>query len=946
LKALTIKINFKRVLCIALFCVSYIGFTQHMHDINATLLEDGKTINIEHQITFFNDSKDTLSSIYLNDWNNAYASKNTALARRFAEEFRKDLHLANNEERGHTNIFTIANENEKFLTWERLDVGDIIKVKLNTTINPYESLSLKILYRVTLPESRFTGYGHTPKQDYNLRYWYLTPVVNRNGTWKLYSNTNLDDSYTYASDYTIKFRFPNTYTISSDLNVVKTETLADEKEVVLKGLKRGDITLFLEQDKSFEHFQNDKLTLITNIGERGLSDIMKAVSVDKIVNFIHDNLGAYPHDNLLVSNLDYRKNPLYGINQLPSFLRPFPEEFQYELKLLKTALKNWLEKTIYIDPRGERWVTDALQNYLMIKYVDEFYPEMKLFGKLSNFFIFKGFHLAKFEFNDQYSFLAMLMARRNQDQPLSTPTDSLVRFNEKIANKYKAGIGLIYLDNYLNGGHVENVIKDFYKNQRSKEITSEIFENSLKKESPKNIDWFFESYVHSNDRIDFKISKTKKVGDSVLVTIKNKTGTNAPITLYGIKKDSIVSKQWLTGILDEDTIKIARNDASRLVLNYDKRIPEYNQRDNWKSLNGFLSSNRKLQFKFFKDAENPYYNQIFYVPSVNFNVDDLLTPGIRLHNKTFLNRAFNFDVEPAYSIGQRTIVGSASFTYRNDLKKPKGKLFRINYSIRGNTFNFADDSRFTTITPSISFDFRTKDLRSNKFSRLNLRHVNVFRTRALDPENNPDYSIFNARYRYSNSGIINFFSWFADFQLTRDFSKAAVSVNYRKLFQNNRQLNLRFFAGKFIFNNTNSDFFSFALDRPTDYLFDFNYLSRSDETGLFSQQIIIAEGGFKSQLDDPFSDDWLVTTNASFNIWRWIEVYGDVGALGRQTGSPRFVYDSGIRLNLLTDYFELYFPLYSNNGFEPSQPDYAQQIRFVVTLSPRTLLGLFTRKWF
>ncbi|NAS30580.1 metalloprotease [Flavobacteriaceae bacterium R38] len=934
------------MLCAFLFCFSYLGIAQYSHDINATLLDDGKTINIEQEVIFTNPSKDTITSIYLNDWNNAYASKKTALARRFAQEFRKDLHLAKDRERGHTNIFTITNKDETFLKWERLDVGDIIKIQLDAPINPGESYSLKLLYRVTLPESRFTGYGHTPEGNYNLRYWYLTPAVIRNEEWLLYSNTNLDDSYTYSSDYNLKFRFPKSYKISSDLDVVKKEELADEKMIFLEGTRRSDIKLFLEKEKSFEHFQNDKLTLITNVKEKGLSDIMKAVSTDKVVNFIHENLGAYPHKNLLVSNIDYRKNPLYGINQLPSFLRPFPEEFQYELKLLKTTLKNWLENTIFIDPRGERWVTDALQNYLMIRYVDEFYPDMKLFGKLSNFFIFRSFHLSKFEFNDQYAFLAMLMARRNQDQPLSTPTDSLVRFNEKISNKYKAGIGLIYLDNYLQQNHIENRVKAFYEEQRSKDITSSVFENALKKDSPKEIDWFFDSYVHSNDRIDFKIRKAKKVGDSVLVTIKNKTGTNSPITLYGIKKDSVVSKQWITGIRDEETIKIARNDASKLVLNYDKRIPEYNQRDNWKSLNGFFSSNRKLQFKLLKDAENPYYNQIFYVPSINFNADDLFTPGIRLHNKTFLRRAFNFDIEPAYSIGQKTIVGSAAISYRNDLKKPKGKLFRVNYSLSGNTFNFADDSRFTTITPSVSFSFRNKDLRSNNFSRLNFRYVNVFRTRTLDTENNPDYSIFNARYRYSNGGIINFFSWFTDFQLTEDFSKVALSLNYRRLFQNNRQLNLRFFAGKFIFNNTNSDFFSFALDRPTDYLFDFNYLARSDQTGIFSQQIIIAEGGFKSQLEDPFSDDWLVTTNASFNLWRWVELYGDVGLIHRKDGDTRFLYDSGIRLNLLTDYFELYFPLYSSKGFEPSQPNYAQQIRFVVTLSPRTLLGLFTRKWF
>ncbi|MBT8321440.1 MAG: hypothetical protein KJO90_07200, partial [Eudoraea sp.] len=74
--------------------------------------------------------------------------------------------------------------------------------------------------------------------------------------------------------------------------------------------------------------------------------------------------------------------------------------------------------------------------------------------------------------------------------------------------------------------------------------------------------------------------------------------------------------------------------------------------------------------------------------------------------------------------------------------------------------------------------------------------------------------------------------------------------------------------------------------------------------------------------------------------------YGDAGFIKNKNTNTRFVYDSGIRLNLVTDYFELYFPLYSNNGWEIAQPNYEERIRFVVTLSPRTLIGLFTRKWF
>jgi len=152
--------------------------------------------------------------------------------------------------------------------------------------------------------------------------------------------------------------------------------------------------------------------------------------------------------------------------------------------------------------------------------------------------------------------------------------------------------------------------------------------------------------------------------------------------------------------------------------------------------------------------------------------------------------------------------------------------------------------------------------------------------------------------------------------------------------------------GSFLYNTSNSDFFSFALDRPTDYLFDYAYLGRSSSTGLVSQEFIMAEGGFKSKLSTPYANQWITTVNASYSIWNWIEAYGDIGFVKNRQQKANFVYDSGIRFNLLTDYFELYFPLYSNNGWEIAQPHYGEKIRFVVTLSPDKFIQLFTRKWF
>ena len=61
---------------------------------------------------------------------------------------------------------------------------------------------------------------------------------------------------------------------------------------------------------------------------------------------------------------------------------------------------------------------------------------------------------------------------------------------------------------------------------------------------------------------------------------------------------------------------------------------------------------------------------------------------------------------------------------------------------------------------------------------------------------------------------------------------------------------------------------------------------------------------------------------------------------------PHIVYDSGIRVNLVTDFFEVYFPIYSNLGWEIGQQNYDQKIRFKFTVDPQVLLGLFRRRWY
>ena len=936
--------------CFVFVFTSIINFGQNKIDLKADFDIENRKITISQTIQYKNTSQNELQSIYLNDWNNSYSNKKTPLATRFAEEYNNQFHLAKSEDRGYSVITSIKQNNEPLVFNQLKNQIDIIKVDLKTPLKPNESYTIHLEYIVQVPKDKFTNYGISESGDLSLRYWYITPAV-YNGEWQYYSNKNLDDLFIPNADLNLEISYPKDYIITSELNSNKTNQSTEKQTITLTGKNRVSNKLFLNKVSNFETIQTKGLSLITNVKDGELDVLDKVLITEKVTKFLFKNFGNYPHKKLLLTDIDYNKDPIYGLNFLPRFIKLYPNHFQYELKLLKVALHNYLENTLLINPRKEQWLIDGIQIYYLMNYVEEHYPDMKFLGSLANFWGVRSFHAADMTFNDKYVFAFMSMARTNRDQPLTMPKDSLLKFNSNIANKYKAGVGLKYLDDFINSQVLETTIKSFLEETKLKQTSPKVFETFLKTKTKKDINWFFKDYLNTRKKIDFKIKNVTKTEDSITLTIKNKRNNSMPISLYTLNNDSIISKSWIENVTKNRTITIPRNDANKLVLNYNQVIPEHNLRDNWKSLKGFFFNNKPLQFRLFKDIEDPNYNQVFLMPLAEFNnIYDGFTFGVKAYNTTLLRKNFNYRIQPRYALKSKSFTGSASASVTHYLQN--SNLYSINYGVRGGYSSYAEDLFVRKIIPSVTFLFRNDDdFRSNKRQRLKFRYLDINRDEDVNNILNttePNYNIFNVNYLNSNDNLINFSKWSTDLQIAKTFSKVSFNYEYRKLFESNRQLNLRFYTGAFLNNKTDitSDYFSFALDRPTDYLFDYNYLGRSEASGIFSQQYITAEGGFKSKLKTPFANQWISTLNASTTLWKYVLVYGDVGFVKNKFNNANFVYDSGIRINLVTDYFEIYLPIYSNLGWEIGQPNYDQKIRFKFTVDPQSLLGLFRRRWY
>jgi hypothetical protein len=580
-----------------------------------------------------------------------------------------------------------------------------------------------------------------------------------------------------------------------------------------------------------------------------------------------------------------------------------------------------------------------------MKYVEKFYPEIKALGNISNIWGIKTYNLAKIDYNDKYDFVYQFASRKNLDQPLTTPADSLSNFNRKIANKYKAGLGIKYLESYLGEEIIKNAIIEFSNQNSNNKVKSTAIFNNIN--TTKDLEWFKKDYLQTNKKPDYTIKKVLKNGaDSLDVIVKNKRNFTTPIKLYGLKENEIKYQQWLTGIDSTTSVTIPRDGFDKLSLNYNSLLPEFNLRNNWKNVNKKLFT-RPLQLRFAKDIENPYYNQLFYKPVFGYNYYDGIILGLTFSNQTFLNKSINFKVTPSYSTKSSSFSGS--YAVRYEYLPENGKVNKFFVGLGGSHFDYAEGLQYNKIVPYAALEFRKKSYRDISSNVISTSFTFLDKEASI---NNPQdsetlkYKVFSLRYGYAKPTILKDIRFSTGIEISEKFSKASLNARYRLLTNTNTQFDFRLFAGAFLSNNTNTDFFSFALDRPTDYLFQYDYLGRSETSGFLSQQFITSEGGFKSKLPTPFANQWLTSVNTSIGVWRWFEIYNDAALLKNKNQNIYFAYENGVRLNFVQDILEVYFPVYSNLGWEVTQSDYASRIRFVLVLKPKRIFNFLRRGFY
>ena len=913
------------VFCFLIFGPIIYGQSNAMYEIDVELNHEDQSLLIKQKILFTNNSKHGIVKLFLEDWSESYRDNNTNLAKRISDEYSRSFAFSKKRQRGYTTINELYSENLE--EWQRLEDSDIIELKLSKPLLSDESINIHIDYSIKLPDSRFTGFGYD-NDNFYLKNWIIILSSFNNSKWGKQSNLNLDDQSINFSDYKIVFKIKKDYNLFSNLNKLSEHLIGDQRIISLNGINTKEIKTSILKENVFLKLENNGIITETDIFKlSSISDTQ--YNYKRISEFISNYFVDNKPNKLLVSKADYDLSPFYGLNQLPRFLSPFPDDFLEEIVFLKSFTMNYLNSIIDFNKREFHWIYKGLEIYLVDKYIKSYYPRAKFIGYYSGNSLLKNYEISKINFTDLFLNYSEYIQRLNIHQSDIQPSDQLTRINEEITSPYHAGIGLIYIENLIGENQFRSLIQKIV-NIKSNEELYQIFNENYEFD----LGWFLEDYIGKRQSIDLKIQKT----DNNLLKITEKNNIQVPYSLSFIKDDSIISRKFFTQYNEIEKPKI---EFDYVAINHLNKLPELNRNNNYIHNSGI----KPIRIRLISDLDDPKKRNLYFRPEITYNLYDGLSPGINFSNRGIKNKPFSYEIFTQYASKEQTIIGSLNLKYQvnNEVKDNFSTVYNIFYT----TNHYKEDLRFQVFSPSVTVNFRdNNNLRSNIRRSFSISMFNVDRdSHNLDDNKLNNYSIYNLGYYYSDIGIINYLKSSANTEFSDNFGKINLVFDYRKIFNSNRQFQARVYLGKFFWNNRNFENFNYNLGRSGGYLFLDNYLGRSERTGLLSQQFIMAGGGFKSFFDNPTTDNFMLTTNLNIGLWKWIEGYLDLGMLKDKGEKSRYFYGTGFRLNLLPDFFELYFPVSSTNGFELNDNNYHKKIRFIVSYNLESLGNLFSRRW-
>ncbi len=902
-------------------------------------------IDVQQEIIYHNRKDAAITEVQLLNWIAAYQNRGTALYRRKLEDRNRDLHFAKKEELGKL-IRLEADINGAATEKSSLEKENLY-LRLPQTLAPGESVKINLSYQLQLPSSVFTGYGVSGNRT-ALKYFFLVPDGFENAEPAEKKFIDTEETASHSTFWTINLDVPANYYSESNLPEVQPNYfqgyLKNDPEIHISDQAFSEVNANVDGQRvpvSFGYTLNE--------AEKQHLEFYLPLQL----KFIKERTGLVP-EKIFISEKFKKKEDFFGNNDIKFWKFRFPlfsEAQNVDLDYFSIISKNVLEQSFAARKEEDHWFKNGIKTYLEIQYLKHYYKESRLLGALPDAEILgmkplKIFHASKLKLIERYGIAYQYMMTQNLDQKIGEKFSDLSNFNEMTISNFETGSLFNFVSEEMGTEKFEAFLKNYLQTNAEKPVDTDDFLDRLAMSSDYSSS-FLNDIIERKHRVNFDLRKFRREGENLSVNVKKNEEDPVPFKLETFNQKGESKTHWFDTPEHKSTENyvIPEHDAEKIVINSGHFFPESNFRDNYLYSKGLFANAKKIRFKLIKDIPNYEYNEIYLNPRLNFNAYDKLLLGLNFKNESLFNQKFSYSLTPYFSTGTGKFTGSGSVSY--SFMPPESFYRNLTVGVSGSYFHYDYDLSYQRMSAYANINF-TKNPRSaiNKTAGIAYNHYQKELTPAMIAENEYDrYNLWSANYGYSDNRLIHEKFAGIGIQGMEDFQKITGEAFYRYEFAKNKKISFRLFAGYFLSNKTRNDLFDFGISKVSNYSFSYGLIGQSATSGILSQQFILADGGFKSYIGDTVNQ-WITSFNVDSHVWKMFNVYADAGVYKNKGTSPEFIWDSGVKVRIVPDFLEVYLPVYSSLGFEPSFKDYGKRIRFTLVLNLNAVVNTVRRGWY
>ena len=528
------------------------------YDIRVTALPPNRTVRGSEDITYFNNSPDSLASLVIKLFANIHkpgAPRNGGVSERYLTS---GTHIDAFSVNGARIPWT---DDPTVFTWQR--------VPLPKPLAPRDSVRLSIdwHYDVSLESNRE---GMIDSTTWFLAYFYPRVAVydDYNG-WDTMDFTDMQEFYSDFNDYTVSLTVPRNYIVWG------TGTLENAAEVLqpaplarYRASLSSDTTIRVvaKQDHAARAVTSTGATSTWRFTARNIPDMSFALSdhyawdagsvvVDSTTQRRASVQAAYND-----SSADYRHMVRYGRDALAWFSRNWPGvPYPYE----KTTVVQGFAGMEYPMMANDESYADTLFSRFVAEHeiVHSYFP------------FYMGINESRYAFMDEgwATTFEYLISTHNlgkakedsvyrqfrvgrwigdpsplEDLPIITPADALKDVAYGNSAYGKAALGYLALKDLLGDDTFKRTLHEFMARWNGRHPIPWDYFNTVNDVARQDLNWFFRSWFFESAHIDLRLVSANRSGDSHSLVIENVGGMPVPVDVVIRYRDGTFEMRHLT----------------------------------------------------------------------------------------------------------------------------------------------------------------------------------------------------------------------------------------------------------------------------------------------------------------------------------------------------------------------------------------------------------------